>query len=358
MNEDLLTVLMTDLDPVRDLTDGTVNELVPTEHLMSKVLSKIEQSAPPAARIRTSIWHRASLRVGAVAAAAALVATGAIAFLDSAPSPVTGGFALGAVHSSWVQYNTPAKSDYTGYDTVTPNLASLIVTKGRISTVLHLSGLTITPPPANIKPKVSSAQMASRLWATTSLQGQTEVAFGIGSITLASTRPRSPSLRDVPVWVAIATSVPCGSANACDTASALTSRPLTVVINGYGLPNSSATTGTPIAFSYPITDGPGAPVFRPAIEQVSVSWNQDGQVSNGKLRITATPVPCGALVGYSLTKQSGGTMLTVKGLVPESTIGDYCTASFVTTKTIALSGPYAGTTRVLHAAVGALRAVH
>ena len=358
MNEDPLTALMTDIDPVRDLSDDALDELLPYDHLMKRVLSGIGRPATEAFRANTSIWHLASVRISAIAAAVVLVASGAIAFLGSSPTAVSGGFALGAVHSSWVQYST-SPTIGGDYGTLTRSMAATLVSEGRISTVLHLDGLTISPPPSSIKPRISATPMAVELWATTSLQGQTEVAFGYGDITLNVSQGGAPKLHSVPVWVAIATSKPCSTTTVC-SASAIASLPLTIVVSGYGLPNSEATTGTPIAFTYQTkgTNSTTAPRLLPAIEQVSVPWVQDGRVTNGRLHITAAPVPCGALNGYSLTTTANGTTLAVRGLIPVSTFGDYCTASAASKKVIPLRGANTYATTFLHAKTGPVRATN
>lgn len=354
MNNDLIDILITDLDPTRDLSDRTLYELVPEDHLMARVLAAIEQ--PALASARTPIWRRASLRLSAVAAAAVLVVSGAVAFLGSSPPPLTGGFALGAVHPSWVEYST-SPSAVVNYGTETQSMAAALISHGRISSTLHLNGLTIAPPPSSTKPRVSAAQMASELWSAASLKGQTEVAFGYGDITLNVAQDGASRLDRVPVWLAIATSKPCSSASACSAAT-IASLPLTVVVSGYGLPNREATTGTPIAFTYQTKGANSAtkPRLLPAIEQVSISWLQDGPVANGNLHITAAPVPCGALDGYSLVTNVRGTTLTVKGLIPVSTIGDYCALSMTGNKVIPLRGASAGVTTFHHAPTGPMRA--
>jgi len=358
MNEDLLTALMADLDPVRDISDSTLDELVPNDHLMTRVLSGIEQPATRAVRARTSIWHRASLRISAVAAAVVLVASGAVAFLGSSPTAVSGGFALGAVHSSWVEYSAGPSAGAT-YGVATRSMAAALVSGDRISTVLRLEGLTISPPSSSTKSRVSATQMASELWATTALQGQTKVALGYGNITLNLARDGAPKLHSVPVWVAIATSKPCGATSAC-SASAIASLPLTVVVSGYGLPNSERTTGLPIAFTYKNggKNSTAKPRLLAAIEQVSVAWVQDGRVSNGSLHITAAGVSCGALNGYNLATNTNGTTLTVKGLIPESTLGYFCTASIAVSKGIPLRGASAGATTIHHAPTGPMQATN
>jgi hypothetical protein len=358
MNEDLLTALMTDIDPVRDLCDDALDELVPYDRLMTRVLAGVEQPAVQAQRERTTIWHRTSMRVSAVAAAVVLIASGAVAFLGSSPTAVSGGFALGAVHSSWVEYSASTSSGAT-YGSATRSMAAALVSRGRISTVLNLDGLTIAPASTSVKPRVSATQMPSELWATTALQGQTEVALGYGDITLNLSQNGAPKLHSVPVWVAIATSKPCSATSAC-SASAIASLPLTVVVSGYGLPNSERTTGAPIAFTYKNggKNSTAKPRLLAAIEQVSVAWLQDGRVSNGSLHITAAAVPCGALNGYSLATNINGTTLTIKGLIPESTLGDFCVASAAVSKVIPLRGASAGATTIHHAPTGPMKATN
>jgi hypothetical protein len=198
--------------------------------------------------------------------------------------------------------------------------------------------------------------MASELWATTALQGQAKVAFGYGDITLNLSQNGAPKLHSVPVWVAIATSKPCTATSACN-ASAIASLPLTVVVSGYP---SDTLTGLSFAFTYKNggKNSTTKPRLLAAIEQVSIAWVQDGRVSNGNLHITAAPVPCGALDGYSLTTNTNGTTLTVKGLIPESTFGDYCALSVAGRKVIPLRGASAGATTIHHAPTGPIQATN
>lgn len=355
MNEDLLATLMAAIDPVRDLEDSAVDELVPYDNLMNRVLAGIEQPAVHVPRERTSVWHRTSVRVSAVAASAVLVASGAVAFLGSSPTG-SSGFALGAVHSSWIAYST-SQSSSGNFGAASRSMAASLVSNGRISTDLRLDGLTISPPSPGLQARVPATQMANELWATTALHGQTKVAFGVGSITLNVSQKGAPKLRNVSVWVAIATSKPCGFTSAC-SASTIAALPLTVVVNGYGLPNSEVTTGTPIAFVYQTYGRSAAAVPRllSAIEQISVRWIQDGPAAKGSLHITVGPIPCGALNGYNLATNASGTTLTVKGLVPESTNGDYCSVSSVVQKVVELHG--AGATTFLRALTGPMRATN
>ncbi len=357
MNEDLLATIMTDIDPVRGLSESALDELVPNDRLMARVLEGVGQPWTEVIRARPSIWHRRLMRVGAVAAAAVLVASGAVAFRESSPSVVSNTSALGVVHSSWVEYS--AHPSGATYSSATRRTAASLVSNGRVSAVLHLDGLTIAPPTTLTKPRASATEMARELWATTALEGEAQVAFGYGDITVNVTSAGVPKLHDVPVWVAIATPNPCSATSTCN-ASAIASLPLTVVVSGYGLPNSQATTGIPIAFTYQTKglNSSSQPRFFPAIEQVSVRWANNGHATSGKLHITTAPVPCGVLNGYSLTTDASGTTLTVKGLIPESTIGDYCAASPAISKVIALHGDTIDVKAFRHAPLGPMPTAH
>jgi hypothetical protein len=347
MNEDLLRTLMSDVDPTRDLSDETLDELVPLDGLLSRVRNSIEESLASPVHERVSMWRRVSFRVSA-AAALVLVGSAAAAILTSSPSVVPSGFALGAVHSTWVRY--PAISSVTpvSYTTSAKSVNPPLVTDGRISVRLSLDGLTIAPPSASVHPRVPASQLKPLLWATTALKGASPVAFGYGDITLHLTVAGTPTLRSVPVWVAIATTQACTAKNPCSAAN-LASMPLTIVVNGYGLPNAAAKSGTPIAFVYQSAgkNFTTKPKLLAAIEQSSVTWTQDGPVKNRSLSITTGPFPCGVLHGYSLVRGPDGTTLTVESFTPESTIGDYCASSIAVHKNIPLTTTSNGVTRWL-----------
>jgi len=206
MNEDLLRTLMSDVDPVRDLSDETLDELVPYDRLMARVIAGIEQPIATTARARDSIWRRASVRVSAAAAAAVLVASGAVALWDSSPSVVPSGLALGTVHSAWVldSGSAPVKgTTTTGYESFNPNAFPWLVANGRVQSTLRLDGLTIAPSSLSIRPSVSARVVANELWATTALKGDAQLVFGYGDVT--TNIAGVTKLHDAPVWIAIAT---------------------------------------------------------------------------------------------------------------------------------------------------------
>jgi hypothetical protein len=347
MNENLLRTLMSDVDPTRDLSDETLDELVPLDGLLSRVRNSIQESLAPPVRERASMWRRVSFRASA-AAALILVGSGTAAILTSSPSVAPSGFALGAVHSTWVRY--PATSSVTpvSYATSAKSVNPALVTHGRINERLSLDGLTIAPPPASVHPRVPASQLEPLLWATTALKGTSPVAFGYADITLSLTGAGAPTLRSVPVWVAIATTHACTAKNPCSVTK-LASMPLTIVVSGYGLPNAAATSGTPVAFVYQSAgkNSTTKPKLLAAIEQSSVTWLQDGPVKNRSLSITTGPFPCGALRGYSLVRAKNGSTLTVESFTPESTIGDNCASSIVVHKNIPLTTTHNGVTRWL-----------
>lgn len=348
MNEDQLHTLMTDVDPARDLNDATLDELVPMDRLMARVLGQQVVPASPGDRQKDSTLRRVSVRLSVAAAAVLVVATGSVALFDSSTSTELRGFSLGSVHSSWVHPPYPAANALlpAGYVTNTSSTFVGFARGDRIDTTLTLNGLTIAPAASSVHPNVSESVMSNELWATTALEGTSQVALAYGDVTL--TLAGAPKLRDIPVWVAIATSKPCSATVRCNAGN-FASLPLTIVVSGYGLPSPQAKIGLPIDFVYQSmgTSSTARPRLLPAIEQVSSPWFQDGAIKNRTLSITTGPFPCGALHGYSLVSGPNGPTLTVESRYPESTMGDYCASSPVVHKSIPLTTTINGVSKWL-----------
>jgi hypothetical protein len=348
MDEDMLQALMTNTDPVRDLNDEALDELVPNDRLMARVLTDLGDLARVRVRQHVSLWRRVSFRVSATAATVLIVASGSVAIFGSSTSLELRGLALGSVHSTWLHAPLPSGQPYAPTRlTTTATSSSLgLVRRGRVDTTLELDGFTIAPAAISVHPTVPESVMANELWATTALAGTTQLALAYGDVTL--NMAGAPKLRDVPVWVAIATAKQCNAKVVCNAAN-VASWPLTIVVSGYGLPSLQEKSGLPIDFVYQSagTKSTAKPRLLPAIEEVSSPWIQDGPVKDRTLSITTGPFPCGALHGYSLVAGPHGATLTVESLYPESTMGDYCASSLVVHRAIALTATTNGVTRWL-----------
>lgn len=91
MNDELFETMMESLDPARDLSDETLNELLPHDQLMAKITAGIATEAPASARTKpTRIWHRTPTLVGASVAAGSIVIAGALMLFGSSPALVHG----------------------------------------------------------------------------------------------------------------------------------------------------------------------------------------------------------------------------------------------------------------------------
>jgi hypothetical protein len=76
MNDEKLALMMEAIDPVRDLTDETLEDLFPHKDLMTKIQAGIKEPAPEQSRVASvPVWRRASVMATA-AALAAVVAVG------------------------------------------------------------------------------------------------------------------------------------------------------------------------------------------------------------------------------------------------------------------------------------------
>ncbi|HUZ40245.1 MAG TPA: hypothetical protein VMU68_02495 [Acidimicrobiales bacterium] len=91
MNDEQLQTMIEAVDPVRDLSDETLNELLPRDQLMSKISAGIAVDATASTREKaTPLWHRIPTFVGAFVAAISVVLAGALMLFGSSPALVQG----------------------------------------------------------------------------------------------------------------------------------------------------------------------------------------------------------------------------------------------------------------------------
>ena len=112
MNDDLLRALMTDLDPVRELTDDALSELLPLDQLTARVRAQAVQPVPPHRPVRTPVWRRLSMRLTSAAATVAIVSAGLATLLSSTPAP-QGTVALNPVPAApWSRFVATSTQEY------------------------------------------------------------------------------------------------------------------------------------------------------------------------------------------------------------------------------------------------------
>ena len=91
MNDELFQTMMESMDPARDLSDETLNELLPHDQLMAKITAGIAAGPLKPVHVKpTPVWRRVPALVGASAAALALAIAGAATLLGSSPALLQG----------------------------------------------------------------------------------------------------------------------------------------------------------------------------------------------------------------------------------------------------------------------------
>ncbi len=91
MNDELLQNLMESLDPARELSDATLDELVPHDQLLAKIAAGVASEQLESRRAKPiPIWRRVPTLIGTSAVAIALAVAGATTLLNSSPTLVQG----------------------------------------------------------------------------------------------------------------------------------------------------------------------------------------------------------------------------------------------------------------------------
>lgn len=91
MNDERIQTLMESIDPARDLTDNTLNELLPRDQLMAKIAAGINAEAVAPLRItHASARYRVTTFIGASVAAISVVVAAALMLFGSSPALVQG----------------------------------------------------------------------------------------------------------------------------------------------------------------------------------------------------------------------------------------------------------------------------
>jgi hypothetical protein len=350
VNDELLHALLTDLDPVRDLSDEALNELSPIDQLMTRVTLGVRDVAPPRRghdRRPISVVVASTLAAGVLALGGVAIASHTLSQHAPALGPSTA--------SSWSRFTAttplvdsqnlqglnvygPAWTKSSG-DVVT---FSDLVARQRFVGTFAPDGIVIEPAPSTITTTVSATSMAKVVWATTQLRGYHATAFGFALVTTSLSTARVPEVRQTPAWVGIAfrdTPRTCASGEALNHGGCVTvdySQLAIVVVSDNPHRVNTGVVVTPPAFVYTLS-GAGRPVLAPATEQVSVPWRQVGPVRDGQLRVSVSSLSCATLDGYSLLRSGRTTTVTVRALIPDDLLGSYCGSAGATRRVISLT---------------------
>lgn len=363
MNEDLLRAMMGDVDPARDLTDETLDELVPRDHLMAKIMTGIGSDVPQRQAVRVPIWRRVPALVGAGTAAMALAVAGAVSLFGSAPLVIQG-----TAHG-------PSKSLHKTF-TPADVLAGFVVQNDRYWYLTQIDGgaFRIAQAPASMKTPLNARAIAAEIWATAQLQGYSPLSrsgskaplFGFGIVTITKHVKGVPVMTKVPAWVGFARETAlyhCPTQTSRQSTQQLLGR---AAYRGLAAVVVGQPSGSPavVYVAKSVRCGRLYPaVLSNATEQFSLSWTVTGKVGTSKLAIEVTPPPCGRIVSNAVaaTWRSGSlssVTITEYGTVPEYT-AEYqaCPAAIPVRKVIDLRGAMTASTQFIHPKTGPMTVV-
>ncbi len=370
MNENLFRNAMAGIDPARDLTDETLDELVPHERLMSTIMTGVGNVVSEPRTVRIPAWRRWPALVGASAAAVALAMAGAVTLFSSAPALIQN--AVGP-HQS-VQRTVSHKKVTTGAGiTVTGTGAAvgLGVRHQRYVQPFQLDNgaFTVTPAPASMRTPTDASGFARRIWATSQLRGyskQPQGSLGFGVVTITKHVRGVPVVDQVPAWVGLAyDNAPyhCPMQTAGQPPRQLLRR---APYSGMAAVVVGQSSGSPavIYVAKSVRCGRLYPAqLANALEQFSLPWRIVGTVGASKVEVNVSPPPCGRIVGDAVagTWRSGilsSVRITEYGTAPEYTAEfQACPVAASVREVIDLRGPTSPRTRFIHPTAGPMTVV-
>ena len=371
MKEDLVGNVMAGIDPARDLTDETLDELVQHEQLMSKIRARISGTVPEPRTVRNPAWRRWPALVGASAAAVALAITGAVSLFSSAPAIIQK--AASGPHQS---VQSPVSHGKVTTDkritlTGTSAVVGFDVRRHRYIHPFQLDNgvLTVTPAPTSMKTPTDASGFARRIWATSQLQGyskQPQGSLGFGVVTITKHVRGVPVVDKVTAWVGLAyenTLYHCPMQTAGPSTQQLLRR---APYSGMAAVVVGQSSGSPavIYIAKSVRCGRLYPAqLANAQEQFSLPWRIVGTVGTSTIAVNISPPPCGRIVGDAVagTWRSGflsSVTITEYGVAPEYTAEfQACPVAAPVRAVIDLRGPTSPQTRFVHPTVGLMTVV-
>ena len=371
MNEDLLQKLMNDIDPVRGLTDETLNDLVRQEQLMSKITAGIGDAVPEPRTARTPTRRRWPAIVGTSAAAITLAIAGAVTLFGSAPAVVKSA-AVGPQETVQSTVAHERVTTDTGVTlTGTGAFAGVDVRHYRYIHPFQLDNgaLTVTPAATSMKTPTNEFGFARRIWATSQLQGyskQSRVSLGFGMVTITKHVRGVPAVEKVTAWVGLAhenTPYHCPIQTTGPSTQQLLRR---APYSGMAAVVVGEPSGSP-AVVYIAKSVRCGRFYRArlanALEQFSLPWRIISTVGASKIELIVSPPPCGHVMGNAVagTWRSGvlsSVAITEYGTSPEYTTGfQACPVATPVREVIDLPGPTSSRTRFIHPTTGLMTVV-
>jgi hypothetical protein len=370
MDENVLRAIMGDVDPARDLTDETLDELAPHHQLMAKITAGLGSEVPEHRTARTPIWRRVPALVGAGVAAVTLVIAGAVALFGSAPVVIQG-TAVGSSKSLQTTTHRPVTTGTGVTLTGTGLLVAAGVQHNRWINMVKLDAgvLTISPAPTSMKTPPNAPAIARQIWATSQLQGYAKQApsFGFGLVTITKHVAGVPVITKVPAWVGLAyENAPyhCPAQTSGQSRQSLLKQAPSSGLAAVVVGQPSGSPAVIYIAKSVRCDHLYPALLADANEQFSLPWRIVSRVGTSTLVIKVSPPACGLIVGDAMaaTWRSGSlSSVTISeyGTAPEYFAeSQACPATISVRKVIDLRGPMSASTHFVHPKTGPMTVVN
>lgn len=375
MNDDQLKAIMQGIDPARNLSDETLDELLPADRLLERLAARIAEDTPDHRAPRARARRRLPTMVAAGMAAVTLAVVAAASLFGSAPvvvhatalTPTSRGLQA-------LEYGPLA----TGPGPVLPStvvVSTRSVRHHRFVDTVELDGgaFSVSPAPASMRTPSNASAVANEVWATSQLQGYSKrwpasrsSSFGYGIVTIMKNESGVQVITKQAAWVGLvreSTAYYCplesGSPSRTQLLKRAPSSGLAAVV--VGQPSGSPAL---VYVARSVRCGRLYPAsLSDAAEQFSLPWRMVGNVSASEVAIEVTPPPCGRIVGnaVSATTHAGSlsqVTITEYGTALDATLAyQSCPVPAPIREVVDLGGPTTTDTRFVHPKTGLKRVV-
>ncbi len=374
MNDQLLETMMQALDPARDLTDETIDELFPAERLSNRLIAALADE-PTSPTPRVSIWRRVPVRIVTGAAAVTLAVSGAVTLFGATPG-VMQATALRATNNGDQHIQSGPIAKVPGPEAFS---TSMVLTKSvrhdRFVDTVQLDGgaLSVSPAPASMKTPTNAAAVETEIWATSQLQGyskwrptKSSTSFGYGIVTLTRNEGGIQVITKQAAWVGLA------RGNTLYHCPLETGTPSTKQLLRHAPSNGLAAvvigqpSGSPalVYIAKSVRCGRLYPAeVASASEQYSLAWHVVAGIGTSRLTLEVSPPPCGHLAGSAIaatTKNGSMSSLTINeyGTVPDAMIAyQACPVPTPVRVVIQPGGVTTSATKLIHLMTGPVKVV-
>ncbi|MHB1208197.1 MAG: hypothetical protein ACYC1I_00640 [Acidimicrobiales bacterium] len=375
MNDEQLNAIMQGIDPARDLSDETLDELLPLDLLLERLAAAVARETPDHRVPRARAWRRLPTMVAAGIAAVTLTVVAAASLFSSEPVVVHGTALAPTSHGLQTLEYGPVATEPGPALNSTVVVPTRSVRRGRFVDTVELDGgaFSISPAPASMRTPSNASAVANQVWATSQLQGYSKrwpaarsSSFGYGIVTITRNESGVEVITKQAAWVGLARETAAyycplesGSPSTKQLLKRAPSSGLAAVV--VGQPSGSPAL---VYIARSVRCGRLYPAsLTNAAEQFSLAWSMVGNVGMSEVALEVTPPPCGHIVGNALSVSTHAGALsrvtiTEYGTAPDATLAyQSCPVPTPIREVVDLGGRTTTDTRFVHPKTGPMTVV-